>query len=88
MESEAKTEISVCIGTFDPSGIPISVSKHSGDRATVALQTISLNLLVAHFLKIEPAEVAFANHSDGTSIKIEQTLKGFTAYLEDTDSAQ
>jgi hypothetical protein len=82
MELEDKTELSVCIGTFDSSGIPISVSKHLGDCATVAFQTISLNMLVARFLEIHPAETVYVHSKDGTSIKIERSLKGFTGYLK------
>jgi hypothetical protein len=82
MESEDRTELSVCIGTFDHAGIPISVAKHLSDRATVVFQVISLNMLVANLLEIAPAKIAYVHSKDGTSIKIERNFKGFVGYLE------
>jgi len=88
MESEDKTELSVCVGTFDHAGIPISVTKHLSDCATVAFQTISLNMLVANLLEIAPAETAYVHSKDGTSIKIERSFKGFVGYLEASDQSK
>jgi hypothetical protein len=82
MEAEDKTELLVCVGTFDESGIPISVVKHLSDCATVAFQMISLNMLVANLLEIAPAEIAYVHNKNGTSIKIERNLRGFVGYLE------
>jgi hypothetical protein len=88
MESEDKTELSICIGTFDNSGIPISVAKNLSDCATVAFQTISLNMLVANLLEISPAEIAYVHSRDGTSIKIERNLRGFVGYLETSEQSK
>lgn len=78
------TEVSVCIGTFDPNGIPISIAKHLSDCATVAFQTITLNLLMSRSLNLEPAELAYIHNQDGSTIRIERNLKGFIGYLEAT----
>ncbi|KAM3097544.1 hypothetical protein ACKFKG_02360 [Phormidesmis sp. 146-35] len=88
MESEDKTELLVCVGTFDHAGIPITVTKHLSDRATVAFQTISLNMLVANLLDIAPAEVAYVHSKDGTSIKIERNFKGFIGYLQASNQSE
>lgn len=75
------TTVSVCIGTFDPSGIPISMTKHLGDCATIAFQSITLNLLLADAFELEVADTVFIHHQAGSTIRIDRTLKGFTAYI-------
>jgi hypothetical protein len=82
MEHQDKTEISVCIGTFDTAGVPIAVSGHMSDWATVAFQAISLNMLLAHSLNSPPASVTHIHTKDGASVRIERNHKGFTGYLD------
>ena len=80
--TDDKTESSICIGTFDSSGIPISVAtKQLSECAIVAFQTISLNRLIARCLSLDSADVTYIHKNDGSSIKIERSLKGFTGYL-------
>lgn len=78
---EDNTTVSVCVGTFDPFGMPITITKHLSDCATIAFQTITLNLLLAQALKLEAAETAVIRHIDGSSIRVDRTLKGFTGYV-------
>ncbi|MCY7273687.1 MAG: hypothetical protein LH702_08060 [Phormidesmis sp. CAN_BIN44] len=80
--TDDKTESSICIGTFDCSGIPIAVAKKNlSECAIVAFQTISLNRLIAHCLSLDLANVTYVHKKDGSSIKIERSLKGFTGHL-------
>ena len=81
MANEELTEVSVCIGTFDPNGIPISIAKHLSDCATVAFQSITLNLLIARSLSTEPADLTYIHSKDGAIIRIERNAKGFVGYL-------
>jgi hypothetical protein len=78
---EDKTTVSVCIGTFDQSGMPIAITKHLSDCATIAFQSITLNLLLARAFDLEAADEIFAYHQDGSTIRIDRTLKGFTGYV-------
>ena len=82
MEHQDRTEISVCIGTFDRAGVPIAVSGHMTDWATVAFQAISLNMLLSHTLKLPPANVTRVHTKDGASVRIERNHKGYTGYLD------
>ncbi|GAP94939.1 hypothetical protein [Leptolyngbya sp. NIES-2104] len=84
---EDNTTVSVCVGTFDQFGMPITITKHLSDCATIAFQTITLNLLLAHALKLEAAETTIIRHTDGSHIRIDRTLKGFTGYVG-TDEAK
>ena len=80
--TDDKTESSMCIGTFDSLGIPIAVAKKNlSECATVAFQTISLNRLIASCLSLDPADITYIHKKDGSSIKIERSLNGFTGYL-------
>jgi hypothetical protein len=78
---EENTTVSVCVGTFDPSGIPITMTKHLSDCATIAFQSITLNLLLAKLFDLDAAEAVQIQHQDGSSLRIEKTLKGFTGYV-------
>jgi hypothetical protein len=82
MEPQDRTEISVCIGTFDTLGVPIAVSGHMSDWATVAFQAISLNMLLSQSLNLKPADVTYIHTKDGASVRIERNHKGFTGYLD------
>jgi hypothetical protein len=84
MEHEDKTAVSACIGTFDCSGIPISVTKQFGDNATVTFQSITLNLLVSRCFNSDPAMTSYVHRGDGSSIRIERNRKGYIGYLEAT----
>ncbi|MCU0552751.1 MAG: hypothetical protein MUC48_25760 [Leptolyngbya sp. Prado105] len=77
---EENTTVSVCIGTFDAAGIPITITKHLSDCATIAFQSITLNLLLAQVFDLEAAETVQIQHQDGSSLRIERTHKGFTGY--------
>jgi hypothetical protein len=77
---EDNTTVSVCIGTFDPTGIPITITRHLSDCATVAFQAITLNLLLAQAFNLEPAETVEIHHEDGSGLRINRTLKGFIGY--------
>ncbi len=80
--TDDKTESSICIGTFDRSGVPIAVAKKQlNDCAIVAFQTISLNRLIARCLSLDPADITYIHKTDGSSIKIERSPNGFTGYL-------
>jgi hypothetical protein len=87
MANEDVTEVSVCIGTFDPNGIPISIAKHLSDCATVAFQSITLNLLLSRSLNMDLADVSYIHSKDGCTIRIERNLKGFIGYLEPSESS-
>jgi hypothetical protein len=80
---EDTTEVSLCVGTFDSFGIPIAITKPYGDAATVAFQSITLNLLVAQCFNQDPASVAYIYNEDGSRLRIERNLKGFISYLEE-----
>jgi hypothetical protein len=82
MDSEDKTEVSVCIGTFDSAGMPVSITKHLSDFATVAFQSITLSMLIARSLNLEPADVVYIHNEDGSTIRIERHLRGFISYLQ------
>ena len=82
MEPQDRPEFSVCIGTFDNSGVPIAVSNHMSDWATVAFQAISLNMLLADTLSLPLATVTHIRTKDGVSVRIERNPKGFTGYLD------
>ncbi len=75
------TTVSVCIGTFDQAGMPITITRHLSDCATVAFQGITLNLLLSRAFNLEAAETTVIQHQDGSSIRIDRTLKGFTGYV-------
>jgi hypothetical protein len=75
------TTVSVRIGTFEPSGIPIEMTKHLGEYGTVAFQAITLNLLLAQMFDLEAAGTVYVHHQAGSNIRIDRTLKGFTAYV-------
>lgn len=83
---EDSTTVSVCVGTFDPFGMPITITKHLSDCATIAFQAITLNLLLSHAFKIEAAETTVIRHVEGSSIRIDRTLKGYTGYVGTDDS--
>lgn len=85
---EDNTKVSVCVGTFDQFGMPIALTKHLSECATVALQAITLNVLLASSLGLEVAETLVAHHRNGFCIRIERTLKGFTAFLSESDSVK
>jgi hypothetical protein len=73
----------VCIGKFDPNGIPIITSRHLSQYATATFQAISLKKMLAQVLQsTEPLEVAYIRHQDGTTIRIDRNAEGFIAYLE------
>ncbi len=78
---EDNTTVSVCVGTFDQLGMPITITKHLSDCATIAFQTITLNLLLSRAFSLEAAETSFVHHHDRSSIRIDRTLKGFTGYV-------
>ncbi|MGI0493767.1 hypothetical protein ACN4EG_18450 [Alkalinema pantanalense CENA528] len=71
----------VCVGQFDPSGLPIMTSRHLSQYATVAFQVISLKTLLERSLPSENLQTAYIHHEDGSSIKIERSRDGFVAYL-------
>jgi hypothetical protein len=85
MNLEDITKISACIGTFDSTGIPISITKQFGDTATVAFQSITLNLLVSRCFNSDPAMTSYIHRGDGSSIRIERNRKGYIGYLEATN---
>ncbi|MBD1846627.1 hypothetical protein H6F89_25035 [Cyanobacteria bacterium FACHB-63] len=85
---EDNTKASVCVGTFDQFGMPITLTKHLSESATVAFQVITLNVLLASSLGLEVAETTVAYHKNGFCIRIERTLKGFTAFLSESDSVE
>ncbi|NDJ16708.1 hypothetical protein [Myxacorys almedinensis] len=82
MDSEDRTEVSVCIGTFDRAGMPIAITKHLSEFATVAFQSITLNMLLSRCFNLELAEVTYIRNEDGSTIRIERNFKGFIGYLE------
>lgn len=84
---EDNTRVSVCVGTFDQFGMPITITKDLSQFATVAFQAITLNLLLTCSFDFEAAETTLIRHEDGSCIRIERTLKGFTAYLAASESA-
>lgn len=86
-EQQDVTEVSMCVGTFDRAGIPISITKQLDDCATVAFQSITLNLLISRCLNLESAKVSYVYCQDGSSLRIERNLKGFVGYLEATNSS-
>ena len=78
---EDNTTVSVCIGTFNQIGMPIAITKHFSDCATVAFQAITLNLLLSGAFNLEVADQALTYHQNGSTIRIDRTLKGFTGYV-------
>ncbi|MBE9010433.1 hypothetical protein IQ250_09470 [Pseudanabaenaceae cyanobacterium LEGE 13415] len=82
---EDNTTVSVCVGTFNPLGMPIAITKHLSDCATVAFQAITLNLLLSHAFKLDAAEITVIRHIEGSSIRVDRTLKGFTGYVGTDD---
>jgi hypothetical protein len=78
---EDNTTVSVCVGTFDQFGMPITITKHLSDCATIAFQAITLNLLISRALGLEAAEATLIHHIEGSTIQIDRTLKGFTGYI-------
>ncbi|MBD2079071.1 hypothetical protein [Leptolyngbya sp. FACHB-17] len=85
---EDNTKASVCVGTFDQFGMPIALTKHLSEPATVAFQVVTLNVLLASSLGLEVAETTVVHHRNGSCIRIERTLKGFTASLSESDSVE
>ncbi|OLP17119.1 hypothetical protein BST81_17335 [Leptolyngbya sp. 'hensonii'] len=85
MDTE-KTELVVCIGTFDSSGLPITIAKHLADYATVTFQALSLNMLVSRSLALGPMRTTYIRNKDGSVIRVERTARGFTAYLEEPET--
>jgi hypothetical protein len=73
----------VCVGKFDPAGIPMITSRHLSQQATVTFQAISLHNLLSEMIQAEPLEAAYIRHEDGSVIRIEPNSDGFIAYLED-----
>lgn len=82
-EAEDITIASLCVGTFDGFGIPITITQPFSDCATVAFQSITLNLLVSRCLNLEPAPTAYVHSQDGSRLRIERNLKGFISYVEE-----
>jgi hypothetical protein len=78
---EENTAVSVCIGTFDPTGIPITITRHLSDATTIGFQAITLNLLLAKAFNLKAAETTEIFHQEGSSIRLDRTLKGFTGYI-------
>jgi hypothetical protein len=73
----------VCIGKFDPAGVPIITSRHLSSYATATFQAISLKKMMGQVLQSSEAlEVAYIRHQDGTTIRIDRNEEGFIAYLE------
>jgi hypothetical protein len=73
----------VCIGKFDPAGIPIITSRHLSSYATATFQAISLKKMIAQVLQSSDSlDVAYIRHQDGTTIRIDRNVEGFIAYLE------
>lgn len=88
-ETSDNTQVAVCIGTFDHSGIPISIAKnYLSSYAAIAFQTISLNMLISRSLALGASRTVYIKNQDGSIIRIERTAKGFVGYLEPCHSPQ
>lgn len=83
---DEKTALAVCIGTFDASGLPLSIQKYLGSYAQMAFQAICLNMLVSRTLGLGTTQRISVCGKDGESIRIEHHEKGFIAYLEQADT--
>ncbi|MEB3295478.1 MAG: hypothetical protein VKJ24_20180 [Synechococcales bacterium] len=71
----------ICVGKFDPVGLPILTSRHLSPQATVTFQAITLKTLFENAIRPEPLQSAYIHSTDGSSIRVERTTDGFVAYL-------
>jgi hypothetical protein len=72
----------VCVGKFDPAGVPVITSRHLSQQATVTFQAISLHKMFGQLIRDERLEVAYIHHEDGSVIRVEPNVDGYIAYLE------
>ncbi len=82
MEPQNRSKTPICIGTFDNAGVPIAISAHMNDWATITFQAISLNILLSRCLNLQPANVTLVYTKASSSVRIERNHKGFTGYLD------
>ncbi|NJM49352.1 MAG: hypothetical protein HC860_26865 [Alkalinema sp. RU_4_3] len=78
----------VCVGKFDAKGLPLVMSRHLSQQATVTFQALSLDALLSEALQQEQIEGLLIHSKDGTSIRVDRNHEGFIAYLEQTHSGE
>jgi hypothetical protein len=74
----------VCVGKFDAKGLPLVMSRHLSQYATVTFQALSLEAVLSEALQQEQIEGLLIHSKDGTSIRVDRNHEGFIAYLEQT----
>lgn len=77
----------ICVGKFDLKGLPLVMSRHLSQQATVTFQALSLEGLLSEALQQEQIEGLIIHHQDGSLIRVDRNHEGFIAYLEDGRSA-
>jgi hypothetical protein len=86
MEFDDSTTL-ICVGKFDANGMPLILSRHLSQQATVTFQAISLEQVLREVLGQEEGIQGLSiNHRDGSSIRIDRNSEGFIAYLEPSGS--
>jgi hypothetical protein len=78
----------VCVGKFDSKGLPLVMSRHLSQQATVTFQALSLDAVLSEALEQEQIEGLLIHSKDGTSIRVDRNHEGFIAYLEQTNSGE